>query len=93
MYGLPTYDNTAKWNLNGHGRSRNVTDFARRFGRHNEDYGTDIRDAGNPDLIGGAASSRNLPFARQKKIITSRCSWGQTLEGCKDEADAHRHFR
>jgi hypothetical protein len=46
-----------------------LTDFARRFGRHNEDYGTDIRDAGTPDFIGSAASSRNLPYLEH--IITA----------------------
>ena len=42
-----------------------LTDIRPTLRQHKEDYEADIRDAGNPDFIRGAASSRNLPLAKQ----------------------------
>jgi hypothetical protein len=46
-----------------------LTDFARRFGRRNGDYGTDIRDAGSPYSVGGVTPSRNLPLMKQTETL------------------------
>lgn len=35
-----------------------LTNSTQQFGRHNEDYGTDIRDTESPDPIGGVAPSQ-----------------------------------